>query len=207
MVGSPYLEGVDVEMNMLDILVVDDDPINLTLLENRLTKAGYHIEVARNGQEAIDLVSLRCFDVVLTDLVMPEKNGINVLEATKTRCSRTEVILFTAYATVDSALEAMKKGAADYLAKPINFDELMLRLGKIETLKTLVKNVDDLREAMTITEDNAAQTIHHLEYLASNFRQAFVDLGEILTQENMEAPRRIHLALEVLSRLRDTTGS
>jgi len=76
---------------------------------------------------------------------------------------RTEVILITAFASVENAVEAMRKGAADYLQKPINHDELMLRLEKISSMNALIKNAGDLREAMDVTEQNAAATIQNLE--------------------------------------------
>ena len=104
-------------MKDLTILVVDDDPITLLLVEKRLKAEEYAIETALNGTEAFDLISNNHYDVVLTDLKMPGgMDGIGVLEAIKTKNSRTEVILITAYASVDNAVEAMQKGAADYLS-------------------------------------------------------------------------------------------
>jgi DNA-binding NtrC family response regulator len=112
-------------MSDLKILVVDDDPTSRLLLERRLEAAEYEIESVQNGAEAYALISKHHFDVVLTDLKMPgDIDGMAVLEATKAKNSRSEVILVTAHASVDNAVEAMRKGAADYLQKPINFDEL-----------------------------------------------------------------------------------
>lgn len=187
-------------MNKLSILVVDDDPVTLNVIEKRLVKAGYEVETAKSGVKAAELVAKRFFDVVVTDLMMPGgKDGIDVLEATKTKWNETEVILITGHATVDNAVEAMKKGAIDYLQKPINFDELILRLQRICTLISLRKDARDLREAMDVTEITAAQTIHDLEIMASEFRDSCATAARILADQGLEVNERVRKALEVLS--------
>lgn len=187
-------------MNNLRILIVEDDPVTRGFLEKKLKKAGYEIDTAENGVKAVDLISGHYFDVVLTDLMMPGGvDGIGVLESTKAKHNQTEVILITAYATVDNAVEAMKKGACDYLGKPINFDELMLRLEKISTMKSLAKDATDLREAMDVTERNAAQTIQGLELMVSELQHKILEIKRILSQENIDPHERIKLALETSS--------
>ncbi|WDN88163.1 hypothetical protein BuS5_01131 [Desulfosarcina sp. BuS5] len=152
-------------MNSLKILVVDDDPSTRLLLKKWLEKEDFDVETAVNGTEAVGLISEHYYDVVLTDLMMPGGvDGLGVLDAAReTHDGRTEVILITAFASVENAVAAMRKGAADYLQKPINHDELMLRLEKISSMKALIKNACDLREAMDVTEQNAAATIQNLE--------------------------------------------
>jgi two-component system OmpR family response regulator len=189
-------------MNSLRILVVDDDPVTRSLLEKRLVNSGYRVETASSGNEALDLIRDRFFDVVLTDLMMPGGvDGIGVLEATKNRWNQTEVILITAYASVDSAVDAMKKGASDYLTKPINLEELMLRLQKINTLKSLTKDAEGLREAMDVTEKNAAQTIQDLEIMVSDLQHTCSAIKSTLADENLETTKRIALSLKMLSSL------
>ena len=175
-------------MNKLKILVVDDDPVTRLLLKKRLSKAEYEVESAKNGVEAVGLISKSYFDVVLTDLMMPGGvDGIGVLDAIKTKYSQTEVILITAFASVDNAVKAMKKGATDYLQKPINLDELMLRLEKISIMKSLAKDATDLREAMDVTERNAAQTIQALEFMVSELQHKFSEIKRILSEDSREA--------------------
>jgi len=123
-------------------------------------------------------------------------DGIGVLEAVKDKYTRTEVILLTAFASVENAVKAMKKGAADYLQKPINFDELFLRLDKISNLKKLVKDATDLREAMDVTERNAAQTIQALEFMVSELQHKFSEIKRILSEDSIDPYKRIKLALE-----------
>ena len=146
------------------------------------------------------IISEHSFDVVLTDLMMPGGvDGIGVLEAVKEKYSRTEVILITAYASVDNAVEAMKKGATDYLQKPINFDELFLRLDKISHLKKLMKDAGDLREAMDVTERSAGQTIQDLEMTVSQLQNSLFDVSHILSKNSIDAGTRVAMALDTLS--------
>ena len=185
-------------MNNLTILLVDDDPASLVLLEERLRAADYNdIETAKNGVEALKLISKRFFDVVLTDLMMPGVDGIGVLKGTKERYSNSEVILITAHASVDNAVDAMKKGATDYLKKPINFDELVIRLEKISNLKALAKNASDLREAMDVTESNASETIQNLEIMVAQLEDKFSRIKIVLSRQDVDAVQRIADVLEL----------
>lgn len=187
-------------MNNLKILVVDDDTVTLSLLGKKLKKAEHEVETAGNGSEAVDLVSNSYYDVVITDLKMPGGvDGLDVLDAVKTRQTQTEVILLTGYASVETAVEAMKKGAIDYLQKPINFDELFLRLDKISNLKNLIKSAGDLRDAMEVTEGNAVQTIQNLEMEVSLLQGKLSDARHILLKKKIDEGERVKLALDIMS--------
>ncbi len=186
-------------MGKLKILAVDDDPVTLLLIEKKLNRQGYVIETAKSGKEAVEYISEQPYDVILTDLMMPGSiDGIGVLDAVKRRYENTHVILLTAHASVDTAVEAMKKGAADYLQKPINFDELMIRLERINSLKVLEKNAGDLREAMDITEKNAGQTIQDLEMTVSGLKNKLLRIRDILSEENKSSDERIKDTLGML---------
>ncbi len=106
------------------VLVVDDEEIARTNLEYILRKEGYQVAGAANGMEALEQVKVREFDVVLTDLKMEKMDGLQLLESVKEMAPHTEVIMVTGYATVSTAVDALKKGAAHYLSKPIKLDEL-----------------------------------------------------------------------------------
>ncbi len=187
-------------MTDLKILVVEDDPVTLLLIKKKIISTDYEVETATNGEEAVNLISGNYYDVVLTDLMMPgDIDGIGVLEATKKLCSQTEVILITAYASVDNAVEAMQKGASDYIQKPINFDELLLRLDKIRGLKALIKDAVDLREAMDVTEKNAGHTIQDLELEISHLQKRISEIKKVLSMEDRDHPKRINIALAMLS--------
>lgn len=183
-------------MQSLKILVVDDDPVTRMLLMKRLVKAEYDVEVAENGIEAVRLIAEKHYDVVLTDLMMPGGvDGIGVLESAKEKSLKTEVVLITAHGSIDNAIVAMKKGAVDYLQKPINFDELFLRLEKIQNIKHLMKNANDLREAMDVTEQTSSETIQTLELTVADLEDQLSQIKSILTQEEVAAEERIQLAL------------
>ena len=186
-------------MEILKVLIVEDDPVTRKLLEKKLVNEGYEVECANNGSEGIDLLSEKTYDVVLTDLMLPGNiDGIGVLEFSKSKREKTEVILITAYASVESAVETMKKGAADYLTKPINIDELLIRLAKISAMKSLAKNADELREAMDVTEKNASQTIHELEFMISDLQNAFSNIKGVLANEAINEHQRIEKALDLI---------
>ncbi len=183
-------------MLSLKILVVDDDPVTRSLLMKRLVKAEYEVEVAENGIEAIRMIAAKHYDVVLTDLMMPGGvDGIGVLESAKEKNLKTEVVLITAHGSIDNAIVAMKKGAVDYLQKPINFDELFLRLEKIQNIKHLMKNANDLREAMDVTEQTSSETIQNLELTVADLEDQLSTIKTILSKENLAAEERIQLAL------------
>jgi DNA-binding NtrC family response regulator len=184
-------------MQSLKILVVDDDQVTRKLLYQRLTKAEeYELEMAENGTEAIRLIANQFYDVILTDLMMPGGvDGIGVLESAKESNLKTEVILITAHGSIDSAILAMKKGATDYLQKPINLDELFLRLEKIQSMKHLLKNANDLREAMDVTEQASCETIQNLEMTVADLEQRLTTIQTILSNSEQVPEERIRMAL------------
>jgi two-component system, OmpR family, response regulator len=183
-------------MRTIKILVVDDDVLTCTLMNKRLSKADYDVEIAGNGIEAVKKIESQVYDVILTDLMMPGGiDGIGVLECAKEKNIKTEVILVTAHGSIDNAIVAMKKGAADYLQKPINFDELFLRLGKIQSVKNLVKNACDLREAMAVTEQISGETIQNLEMAVADLEGRLSTIQSILASNDVLPEERIRLAL------------
>ena len=185
-------------MQALKILIVDDDPVTRSLLSKRLTKGGeYEVETAENGVEAVRMIAHNYYDVVLTDLMMPGGvDGIGVLEAAKNKNIKTEVILITAHASLNNAIEAMKKGATDYLQKPVNLDEVLFRMEKIRGMKILLKNANDLRNAMDVTEQTSAETIQNLELAVSKMERQLAKVKAILSMDDVPAKERIALALE-----------
>lgn len=186
-------------MTTMTILVADDDPVIRKLFNKRISDEGYEVTVAADGAEAARLLDAIPFDVVITDLVMPgEIGGIELLKIAKEKSADIEVIVITAHSSVDTAVDAMKKGAVDYLEKPVNFDELFLRLEKISEVKALMKNAGDLREAMNVTESSAAQTIQNLEIINSNLLMQLERLEEILSDSHQDEFSRIEQALQFL---------
>jgi two-component system response regulator PilR (NtrC family) len=116
---------------MMDILIVDDEVALARLLQTTLKAEGYGADVVFSGEEAVRAVRSRRYDVVLTDLAMKPVDGLEVLRVAKEEWADTEVIMMTAYASAESAVQAMKNGAHDYLIKPFDTDELLLHLRNI----------------------------------------------------------------------------
>jgi len=124
------------------ILVIDDEPKMCKILRFALEPTGQTVMTAENPEDGIELVKRERFDIVITDLKMPRKDGLYVLDVVKKESPSTEVILMTAYATAQNAVEAMKKGAYDYIIKPFEMDELKLKVRHIMEKRDLaVENV------------------------------------------------------------------
>lgn len=113
-----------------NILVVDDDMSVRTTFSSILRKEGYRVTAVKDGYEAIKAIDEEDFDLALVDLRMPGLDGIEVLEKIKSRRPQTRVIIYTGYGSITTAVEAMRKGAADYLTKPFSPDELKLSVKK-----------------------------------------------------------------------------
>jgi two-component system response regulator HydG len=113
------------------ILVADDEPKLGKLLSEMLERDGHAVVRVGGGRQALVELAARPYDLVLTDLRMPEVDGLAVLREARARVPATDVLLMTAFGTAQSAVEAMKAGAADYLLKPFSIDELRLRIGRL----------------------------------------------------------------------------
>lgn len=111
---------------MEKILVVDDEQSMRDVLSIMLKRAGYGVTAASDGEEAIGHIHKELFDLVITDLRMPKVDGLEVLKAVKACSPETVVLMITAFASAESAVEAMKHGAYDYLTKPFQVDEVQL---------------------------------------------------------------------------------
>ena len=107
------------------ILVVDDEDIVRTSCNRTLSPEGYEVRLAKNGVEGLKMASEERFDLVLTDLKMPDMDGIEVLRIIKGKWPETAVIIVTGYQTVDTAVKAIKLGAYDYIEKPFTPDALI----------------------------------------------------------------------------------
>ena len=131
------------------ILVVDDEPAQRELVAGFLRKQGFDVAEAAGGGEAVARFKREPFDLVLTDQRMPDLSGLDVLEAVRSASPETAVVIMTAYGTIETAVSAIKAGAADYLTKPLNLDELLHRVHRVRERHHLVRENRELREALT----------------------------------------------------------
>ena len=130
------------------ILIVDDDQAHRTMLRTLITGWGYKITEAGDGQEAIEKAHDQAFDLILMDIRMIKVSGLEALSEIKTYNPAIPVIIMTAYASVETAVEALKNGAYDYLTKPLDFDELRLTIDRAMDHSQLRAENRILRESL-----------------------------------------------------------
>jgi DNA-binding NtrC family response regulator len=130
------------------ILIAEDDPTVGESLQLLFKKKGYEILLASNGKEALPLFRQRNVDLVITDLVMPKMDGIELLEAIKSLRPETEVIVISAQGTIEKAVQAMKSGAFDFIEKPINPRMISLLVERALEKQTLILQNRDLRSRL-----------------------------------------------------------
>jgi DNA-binding NtrC family response regulator len=106
------------------VAILDDEPIVCERLKPALEKAGFEVEAFTTGQDVIDRFSETRFDVLVTDLKMQKPDGLEVMKFVKEKSPATKVIIITGYATVETARDAMKGGAVDFIAKPFKISQL-----------------------------------------------------------------------------------
>ncbi|MFQ5750372.1 MAG: sigma-54-dependent transcriptional regulator [bacterium] len=113
------------------ILVIDDEKLKRMTLKTQLEDEGYSVEIGENAFVGLERLKKHAFDVVVTDLRMPSMDGLTFLKKIKKLSPETEVIMMTAYGTIENAVEAMKEGAYDYITKPFPYDELSIKLNRL----------------------------------------------------------------------------
>lgn len=127
---------------MPNILVVDDKDSMRSMLVETLNEEGYRVDSAPSGRKALDLVHNKSYDLVLTDLRMPDISGLDVLSEIKNSDNETSVILMTAYGTIEDAVSAMKMGAYDFITKPFDTDHLCVLVNRaLENRRMVAENV------------------------------------------------------------------
>lgn len=129
-------------MGRIAILVVDDEAVIREGLQRTLDGERFAVETCRSGHAAIELLQEKDYDLIITDLKMPGMNGIEVLKAVKGLQPDVPVIMITGYATVDTAVEAMKNGATDYISKPFTPEQIMEKIDK--SIEQRAVMVDDM---------------------------------------------------------------
>ncbi len=131
------------------VLVVDDERDICRALEFLLNNEGYSVTIAYSGEDAVERMKKEHFDIVLTDLKMEKLDGMAVLEKVKELSPDTQVLLMTAFASVESAVEAMKKGASDYIVKPFLNEEIRLTVRRVLEQKRLIEENKALKQQLS----------------------------------------------------------
>jgi len=128
------------------VLVVDDEKSMCDFMEIMLTKEGYEVETANCGSDAVEKSEDRPYDLIIADMMMPGMTGLELLKEVKSRRPEQDFIVMTAFASVDTAIEAMKEGALDYITKPFKVDEIKLVINKSLNNKKLSKENEQLKK-------------------------------------------------------------
>ena len=131
---------------MPDILVVEDKDSMRKMLTQTLSGEGHRVDSAPDGKKALELIRTKSYDLVLTDLKMPDVDGLQVLSGVKSIDSETAVIVMTAFGTIEDAVSAMKRGAADFITKPFDTEHLAVLIGRALENRRLVAENSLLRE-------------------------------------------------------------
>jgi DNA-binding NtrC family response regulator len=182
------------------IHIIDDEPVIHDVLGQLLTSEGYEVESSLSGEEALEKVPSQSSDVILLDILMPGMDGIEVLRRIKKINPLAAVIVITAYASVESAIDAMKIGALDYIQKPFKHDSLLLTLEKAMEHKRLqeenLRLKDELRQrfsfANIIGKSAVMKGVFDLVKAAAPTRSTILIQGESGTGKELVA-RAIHL--------------
>lgn len=140
------------------ILVVDDDSFFRVLCSDILSNGGFSVKTASNGAEALAMIDSSQFDVVISDLVMPDMSGLEVLQRTKQHNTLTDVIVITGHGSMESAINALKNGASDYIIKPLNEDELLHTVSSCFEKKKLLAENQEMRQSLRLYEVSKAVT-------------------------------------------------
>ncbi|MBD3224454.1 MAG: response regulator [Caldithrix sp.] len=131
-----------------NILVVDDERTIRDSLKMILEEEGFNTNTASNGNEALALINEIDYDIMITDLKMPEMDGLELVEQCKHLCPQTLIVIITAHASLESAIQALRAGAYDYILKPFDFDDVLLKLKRLLKHKELMIENQALRREM-----------------------------------------------------------
>ena len=147
-------------MKALNILIVEDGQSQREMLRDFLIQEGHNVQEAENGEKGVDWVRNGHFDLLLLDYKMPGMDGMQVLTAVKDINPEIDVVIITAYGTIETAVEAMKAGAIDYITKPIEFDELLLLVERVAERRILIKENEILKQELREKGVTAEQIVY-----------------------------------------------
>ncbi len=188
------------------ILVIDDEPLTLELIVEGLSEEGYSVEVASSGAEGISKAEQSEYEFIITDLMMPGVDGMQVLQHFTEHRPETSVIVLTGFGTIETAVQAVKRGAFDYLTKPAKIEEILLILRRAQELNSLkAENVllrSQVQEAQKY-EKLIGQSPPMLKLYRTIHRVARVDSTVLITGESGTGKELIANAIHYFSDRKD----
>ena len=198
-------EAPETQSNAKRLLIIDDEDNMRHMLTMLLRKSGYEIDTAGNGQEGLEKLSADPpYDFILCDIKMPRMGGMEFLEAAGEKLQGSTIIMMSAYGNIDTAIEAMKRGAYDYISKPFKSDEVLLALRKAEErerlkrenlrLKKRIRNIEDsYRFGNMIARSKSMQAVFQLSEKVAQYTTTVLITGESGTGKELVA-RGIHFS-------------
>jgi two-component system response regulator AtoC len=180
------------------ILLAEDDHIMRITVQDRLEKHNWHVDAVHNGIEAADRLKKENYHLVISDIRMPGLDGRELLTVVRQYSPYTDIIMMTAFGSVDDAIDSLKKGAADYILKPFNMDDLVIRVSRILEIQTIKARCSSLEEncrefhSDLIGESKAMERIHVLIKQVAPSDSTVLILGESGTGKELVA-NSIHL--------------
>jgi two-component system OmpR family response regulator len=193
---------------LMKILCVDDDVLILNFFSEALKKAGVEekdIMVATNGEHALDIMTREPADLIILDLLLPGISGIETLKAITSRFPKSEVIVVTGHASPESAVEAMKAGARDYITKPFNLNILKEKILTIFEFLSRRREAEEYRYAMEMVEEGVKKEITTLEEAIDAMKRVNTRILSIIESDTPDA-QKIRLIRSVIdSNIKDAT--
>jgi two-component system, NtrC family, response regulator HydG len=170
-------------MNLPTLLIVDDEIAHLRTLEKLFNKEGYRVLAAENGERALELLRVEVVDLVITDLVMPELDGMDLLRLVRTLQPEAEVILMTAFGTVERAVAGMKEGAYDFIAKPIKRASILKAAAQALERRQLLAENRQLKAQLAQLAASGQQTERPIIGQSAALRQALDLVRQVARSE------------------------
>ncbi len=180
------------------LLIIDDEANMRHMLSTVLKKAGYHVETAADGADGLEMIQQGQYDFILCDIKMPKMDGMEFLKLSRDRIGAATVIMMSAYGSIDTAIEAMKSGAYDYISKPFKTDEVYLTLKKAEEreslkaenrwLKERIQKIEeDCNFGKMVAKSKAMQSVFQLAGKAAQYKTTVLILGDSGTGKELIA--------------------
>jgi len=164
--------------NLVRALVADDDPVHREIFADLMKESGIEVTTASDGLHAVAMIETHDFEMVLSDLIMPGKDGIEVLKASRNKNPDTLVIIITGFGTLETAIEAIKLGAYDYITKPFNIETLQLLFKNVKERIWLVRSNRELQNQL----DEVLEKINELKQERESYLQQIEESRQRLNE-------------------------
>lgn len=192
-------------MRKISILCVNDIKVNLDILKISLKPLLKDdcIESCASAEEALIMLNEKPYDLIISDMVMPGMNGIEFLERIKQKRVNSEFIIVTANSSVETVIQAMKKGALDYIEKPINTKLLVEKIESLRQKLALLDAASEREAGLKTLEENAEATISSLLQKIAKYEDAFLSIDKIIKEFEQSRDKTFSDLSKVLNTIKD----